>query len=141
MVTSVFVFFSFLLFFLFVFSNQGKISSCNIGNYIWLLNFLVNPSRTAIDQYCHNIFICMCIYIYIYICVCVCVFIYLYVCAYIYIYIYIFVCMFLYGYVYVYFFSIFLCVCIPTYVSNHNEKFCNVKIFYLIFFIVGELFT
>ena len=25
-----------------------------LGNYIWLLNFLVNPSRTAIDQYCHN---------------------------------------------------------------------------------------
>ena len=24
-----------------------------LGNYIWLLNFLVNPSRTAIDQYCH----------------------------------------------------------------------------------------
>ena len=25
-----------------------------LGNYIWLLNFLVNPSCTAIDQYCHN---------------------------------------------------------------------------------------
>ena len=25
-----------------------------LGNYIWLLNFLVNPSHTAIDQYCHN---------------------------------------------------------------------------------------
>ena len=24
-----------------------------LGNYIWLLNFLVNPSRTAIDKYCH----------------------------------------------------------------------------------------
>ena len=27
-----------------------------LGNYIWLLNFLVNPSRTAIDQYCHTKF-------------------------------------------------------------------------------------
>ena len=25
-----------------------------LGNYIWLLNFLVNPSRTTIDQYCLN---------------------------------------------------------------------------------------
>ena len=24
-----------------------------LGNYIWLLNFLVNPSCTAIDKYCH----------------------------------------------------------------------------------------
>ena len=24
-----------------------------LGNYIWLLNFLVNSSCTAIDQYCH----------------------------------------------------------------------------------------
>ena len=29
-----------------------------LGNYIWLLNFLVNPSRTAIDQYCHNVTVC-----------------------------------------------------------------------------------
>ena len=26
-----------------------------LDNYIWLLNFLVNPSCTAIDQYCHSI--------------------------------------------------------------------------------------
>ena len=25
-----------------------------LGNYIWLLNFLVNPSHIAIDQYCHS---------------------------------------------------------------------------------------
>ena len=24
-----------------------------LGNYIWLLNFLVNPSCTATDKYCH----------------------------------------------------------------------------------------
>ena len=26
-----------------------------LGNYIWLLNFLVNPSCTATDEYCHTL--------------------------------------------------------------------------------------
>ena len=42
-------------FFLSIFDSfPQKFNSTLLGNYIWLLNFLVNPSCTATDEYCHK---------------------------------------------------------------------------------------